>query len=67
MDRPEPFRRILWTKWFSPGGDYEKVHEEALTLNSQGLFWDPVLRVAAPGQMENDHEARGLPLMNYSC
>jgi len=38
-------------------GEYEKAFAEALKFNYPDLFWDPVMRAAALGQMGREQEA----------
>jgi adenylate cyclase len=39
-------------------GEYEDAIAEALKFNFPELFWDPLMRAAAFGQMGREHEAR---------
>jgi adenylate cyclase len=38
--------------------EYENAFTEALNFNHPGLFWDPLMRAAALGQMGREQEAR---------
>jgi adenylate cyclase len=38
--------------------EYENAFTEALKFNCPDLFWDPLMRAAALGQMGRAHEAR---------
>jgi adenylate cyclase len=39
-------------------GEYENAFTEALKFNYPELFWDPLMRAAALGQMKRGREAR---------
>jgi adenylate cyclase len=39
-------------------GEYDNAFAEALKFNHPGLFWDPIMRAAALGQLGRQEEAK---------
>ena len=54
---PTWFHLALYMKSYRLG-EYENAYAEALKFNYPELFWDPLMRAAALGQMGNEPEAR---------
>ena len=54
---PKWFHLVPYMNYYRRG-EHEKAFAEALKFNHPGLFWDPMMRAAALGQMERKKEAK---------